>query len=129
MCRLALCRGGVPYIVPMCFGYDGTHIYLHSAAQGRKIDIIESNPRVGFEFDVLHEVTVSDLPCGWGMRYESVVGFGTADFVEEPASKVRALGWITRQYGAPAEPFSEAFLGRTLVIRVTIHEITGKARL
>ncbi|MCU0571357.1 MAG: pyridoxamine 5'-phosphate oxidase family protein [Syntrophobacteraceae bacterium] len=129
VCRLGLCHGGLPYIVPMCFGYDGAHLYLHAAAQGRKIDILGSNNLACFEFDILHEVTPSDRPCGWGMKYESVVGFGTAELIRDPGSREQALGWIMRQYGVPEEPFSEASLDRTLIIRVTIQEITGKACL
>lgn len=129
VCRLGLCHDGVPYVVPMCFGYDGIHLYLHAAAQGRKIDILESNDRVCFEFDIVHEVTSADEPCGWGMRYESVVGFGTAELVEDPVSRAHALGCIAKQYGAPEGPFADGALRKTLVLRITIHEITGKARL
>jgi len=129
VCRLGLCHEGLPYIVPMCFGYDGVHLYLHAAAQGRKIDILGSNNRVCFEFDILHDVTPSDRPCGWGMKYQSVVGFGKAELIWDRESREQALGWIMKQYGVPAEPFSEAALHRTLIIRVTIQKITGKACL
>jgi len=40
VCRLALSDGGQPYIVPLCFGYRRSRLYFHSAAAGRKIDIL-----------------------------------------------------------------------------------------
>jgi nitroimidazol reductase NimA-like FMN-containing flavoprotein (pyridoxamine 5'-phosphate oxidase superfamily) len=36
VCRIGLAEGGEPYIVPMCFGYDGTFLYLHSAPEASK---------------------------------------------------------------------------------------------
>jgi hypothetical protein len=126
VCRLALCDGGAPYLVPLCFGYDGSHLYFHSADQGRKIDIIQRSPRVCFELDILHGIVASDQPCGWGMRYESVVGFGMAEILCDPREKAQALGWIMKQYGGPQGPFPESSLEKTLVIRVAIQEITGK---
>jgi uncharacterized protein len=36
VCRLGLVDGSEPYIVPMCFGYDGTFLYLHSAPEASK---------------------------------------------------------------------------------------------
>lgn len=34
-----------PYAVPINYVYDGTAIYIHSAAQGHKIDAIRHNPK------------------------------------------------------------------------------------
>ena len=31
VCRLGLCDGGEPYVVPLCFGYDGEALYFHAA--------------------------------------------------------------------------------------------------
>jgi hypothetical protein len=129
VCRLALCDGGLPYLVPLCFGYDGSHLYFHAASQGKKTDILASSRRVCFEFDILHEIVTSDQPCGWGMRYESVVGFGAAEILNDPDAKAQALGWIMMQYGGPHGPFPRGSLEETQVIRVEIHEITGKASL
>jgi nitroimidazol reductase NimA-like FMN-containing flavoprotein (pyridoxamine 5'-phosphate oxidase superfamily) len=33
VCRIGLADNGEPYVVPMCFGYDGTFLYLHSAPE------------------------------------------------------------------------------------------------
>jgi nitroimidazol reductase NimA-like FMN-containing flavoprotein (pyridoxamine 5'-phosphate oxidase superfamily) len=46
VCRLGLSDGEEPYIVPLCFGYDGEALYVHSASDGRKIDILRKNSRV-----------------------------------------------------------------------------------
>ena len=59
VCRLAMCDDGQPYIVPLNFGYDGRFLYFHAAPEGRKIDIIKRNNRVGFEFDILHDIVTA----------------------------------------------------------------------
>jgi hypothetical protein len=129
VCRLGLCNEGQPYVVPLSFGYDGEALYFHAASQGRKVDILAQNNRVCFEFDILHDVIPSDQPCRWGTRFESVIGFGTAEIVRDRQSKEKALAWIMRQYGGPDGSFDESVLEKTLVIRVRIDAISGKARL
>ena len=74
VCHLALCDDGQPYVVPLSFGYDGEYLYFHAAREGRKIDIIKKNHRVGFEFDILQEIVKSEDACSWGAKYESVIG-------------------------------------------------------
>lgn len=49
-CVLSLCDGGQPYGVPLCFGVEGDHVYLHSAVSGRKLDLIAKNNRVSIAF-------------------------------------------------------------------------------
>jgi nitroimidazol reductase NimA-like FMN-containing flavoprotein (pyridoxamine 5'-phosphate oxidase superfamily) len=128
VCHLALCDDGQPYIVPLNFGYDGSFLYFHTAPEGRKIDIIKRNNRVGFEFDILHDIVTAEKACGWGAKYESVIGSGTAEIVDGLAAKKEALEWIMRQYGSGTWDFPEEILKKTLVFRVQINEISGKAR-
>jgi len=128
VCHLALCDGNQPYIVPLSFGYDGSFLYFHSAREGRKIDIITRNNRVCFEFDLLHDIITAEQPCGWGARYESVIGWGTVEILDNPEAKADGLAWIMRQYGGGTQEFSGETLKKTLVFRVRILEISGKAR-
>ena len=128
VCHLAMCDDGQPYIVPLNFGYDGRFLYFHTAPEGRKIDIIKRNNRVGFEFDILHDIVTAEQACKWGAKYESVMGSGTAEIVDDLEAKKEALQLIMRQYGNGTWDFKEEILKKTLVLRVRILEITGKAR-
>ncbi|MFZ5569732.1 MAG: pyridoxamine 5'-phosphate oxidase family protein [Thermodesulfobacteriota bacterium] len=128
VCRLAMCDQGRPYIVPLSFGYDGEAIYFHAAFEGRKIDILARNNRVCFEFDILNEVITADQACNWGMRYESVIGFGDIRFLDDPEEKRRALEWIMRQYGSHQHLFPDSALTRTRLLRLQIDDIRGKIR-
>ena len=128
VCRLALCEDGQPYVVPLNFGYDGRFLYFHAAPEGRKIDIIKRNNRVGFEFDILHDIVTAQQACDWGAKYESVIGSGTAEIVDDLKAKKEALEWIMRQYGSGTWNFPEEILKKTLIFRVSILEISGKVR-
>ena len=128
VCHLALCDGNQPYIVPLSFGYDGSFLYFHSAREGRKIDIITRNNRVCFEFDILHGIVTAEQACGWGAKYESVIGSGTVEILDSREAKADGLAWIMGQYGGGTWEFSEETLTKTLVLRVCILEISGKAR-
>jgi len=35
-----------PYVIPMNFGYKEGTVYLHSAQEGRSIDILSRNPQI-----------------------------------------------------------------------------------
>jgi nitroimidazol reductase NimA-like FMN-containing flavoprotein (pyridoxamine 5'-phosphate oxidase superfamily) len=125
ICRLGLCDDGMAYIVPLCFGYDGKSLYFHCAREGRKIDILEKNNRVCFEFDIDTEVVRGDKACNFSMRYRSVMGEGRAHFVEEGPSKKRALESIMKQYGDDGS-LGETDLSKITVFRVDIEHMSGK---
>lgn len=126
VCRIGLCLEGTPYIVPMCFGYDSGTIYLHSAKEGRKIDILKKNPAVCFEFDIDCELKKGDKPCSFSMKYRSVMGSGEASFVEEAEAKHMALNVIMKHYGQGTCTFPEEALGNIVIIKIAIKEITAK---
>ena len=129
VCRLGFSDEGTPYIVPMNFGLGERCLYLHCAREGRKLDIIRKNDRVCFEMDLLREIKQSPTACGWGARYESVIGFGRAVLVENLYEKRAALDRIMEHYGGHA-PFSyaEETLAKTAIIRIDIESETGKRR-
>ena len=84
LCRLGMVDGDTPYVVPMCFGYQGNTLYFHSAKESKKLDILKSNCNVCVEFDINYKLTSTYHPCKSTMKYRSVIGFGKASLVEDP---------------------------------------------
>ena len=113
-------------LVPVCFGYEGKALYFHAALEGRKIDIMKENDRACFEFDSNLEIVEGDEACDWGMRYRSVIGFGTTVFLHDPEQKRKALGIIMRQYSEKTFRFPDSWVERTAVVKVAIDSMTGK---
>ncbi|MBI5679715.1 MAG: pyridoxamine 5'-phosphate oxidase family protein [Methanobacterium sp.] len=129
VCRIALCNDNKPYIVPMNFGFKDNYIYIHSACEGRKIDIIKENNNVCFEVDIKHELVKSDKTCNWGMKYYSVIGFGKARFINDNNKKKEILNIIMQKYSENTQKtfeYSDSTLNKTALIQIKIEHITGK---
>lgn len=94
ICRLAMCDGGIPYLVPLCFGYEDNIVYFHSATEGKKLEMLKKNSNVCFEIDIDQELKPAEKPCAWDMNYKSVIEFGKAEFVEDIDGKRQALDII-----------------------------------
>jgi nitroimidazol reductase NimA-like FMN-containing flavoprotein (pyridoxamine 5'-phosphate oxidase superfamily) len=127
-CHLALVDEGKPYLVSMNYGYLDRSLYLHSAVEGRKINILRKNPEVCFQVVTGTRLTTGPDACGdWTMKYRSVTGFGRAKLIENGPEKIRAMNILMDQYSTrgPFE-FSPSRLDETLVIRIDIREMTGK---
>jgi nitroimidazol reductase NimA-like FMN-containing flavoprotein (pyridoxamine 5'-phosphate oxidase superfamily) len=126
VCRLGMLDGDTPYIVPLCFGYRDNTLYFHGSMKSRKAELIQKQPKVCFEFDILAEPLSATDPCDWDMRYQSVVGFGKAVVVEAIEEKRQALEIITAQYAKGSYSFPEPKLKATAVIKVAIEAMTGR---
>ena len=130
--RLAMVEGTRPYIVPLNFGWqmasDGQlTLYFHSAAQGRKIDILAANPEVCFELDRVEAMITAEEACEFGCAYASIIGEGTARRLEDAAEKAAALNRIMLQVsGRDDFTFPPAMLKATAVYSVTASGYTAK---
>ena len=126
VCRLALSEGNRPYVVPLCFGYTDDTLYFHSAPEGKKIEILKKNGNVCFEFDLGLKVVQDEKACKWGMKYQSVIGFGEASFVDDLEEKRKGLDAIMENYSNRSFDYPEAALNSTVIIKVEIESMTGK---
>jgi len=126
VCRIAICDGEMPYLIPLSFGYDGKSIYLHSAKEGRKIGMLKRNPRVCFEFTTDCAVVPTAKVCSFTMRYKSVIGFGKACFIEDSEEKIAALRIIISHYTDQTVALTGNDLEKITVLRIDIEELTGK---
>lgn len=127
VCRLAMRDGGQPYVVSLCFGRDGTALYMHHAPDGRKLDVLRRNPNVCFETTVDTELVKGAEACKWSFRYRSVIGEGTATIIDDLEGKRAVLAIIImfmNQYSNGAYDFPRDVMGRIIAIRVNIITMT-----
>ena len=132
--RTALCADGRPYIVPMNFAYElvgkELAIYLHCASEGRKLDMMMQNPFVCFEADCSFKLLASEKACGWSCEYESVIGEGEMEILEDEAGKIKALDALMKKYGFPGQPsYSPKALEAVTALRIRVSSMTGKRKL
>lgn len=128
VCRLALVDGEKPYLIPLSFGFDGTHIYIHSAASGRKIELLKANNQVCVEFEQFEGILPNDNPCNWSARYFTVIGSGQAELLVDNAEQNYGLNQIIRHYSPEAveRMFTEQELAKLRVYKIKPTELTGK---
>lgn len=132
VCRLALMDEEYPYIIPMIFGYDldgdRLELYFHTAAKGRKLDIIKANNRAAFEIDRLLGIQAGDTACSYTAHYECITGTGTIDIING-IDKITGLNRITHKYiNSPTEgKFSEQMLNNVVILKLTADEFSCKA--
>lgn len=127
-CRMAMIDGDEPYVVPMNFGYHDRKVYMHGAKEGKKLRVLQKNPRVCLEWD--REGNLIDHhedPCRWGMKFTSVIGWGNASILIEEKEKVEALRLFMTQFSdKPDWEFNPTMVKNTLVIVVELDKVSGK---
>jgi nitroimidazol reductase NimA-like FMN-containing flavoprotein (pyridoxamine 5'-phosphate oxidase superfamily) len=126
VCRVGLSDGDSPYMVPVCFGFKDDTLYFHSAQEGKKIEILRKNNKVCFEMDIDTTLIEGKKGCDWGIQYSSVIGFGTASFVEDIEEKKKALHVLLEHYSDKSYEFPEPCLGQVAVIKIRVESMTGK---
>ena len=131
--HLAMIDNGRPYVVPLHYGYslddDGLTLYLHSAKEGRKLDVLQQNDRVAFVLETdVSPVSGGDIPCKYGEAYASVMGEGTAVLLDDPVQKIEALQILMKTQTGREFAFTPAMSDSVSVIRVNVDSSTAKAR-
>jgi len=130
--HLGLAVDNEPYVVPMNYGYtteDGKLVlYLHSALQGRKLDMIRTNPRVFFEIDCDLMPFEGRVPCQYGLVYSSIMGRGEAHLVEDVEEKKQAMSLLMKTQTGKDFTFEDRLVSIVAVIRIDVAEYTAKHR-
>jgi len=127
--HLAFLRDGMPYVVPISFIYENSHIYSFSLI-GQKVRAMREHPQVCFEVDEIAN------PRSWW----SVVAFGLYEELAEagPRQNERDHAWSLLQKARPNwwEPGSETPYAEDkvaspphLFFRINIEKITGRRAL
>lgn len=134
--HLGMVDEGKPYVVALNFGYDRVGddlvLYLHSAQEGRKIDVLTKNSDVYFQMDCVNEFIegTDENPCAYCWRYDSVMGSGTATFITDGEEQKHALNRIIQHYAKTDKTFvfPPQMLAKTCTIKIVSSEFSGKHR-
>ena len=130
--HLGLCANNEPYVVPMNYGYtfegEKLVLYLHSAVQGKKLDIIRANPKVFFELECDLQPFEGRLPCQYGCAYSSVMGRGEARLVDDVEEKKTAMSILMKTQTGKDFSFEDRLVSIVSVIRIDVLEYTAKHR-
>lgn len=118
------------YGVPLSYVFQDNSIYLHCALEGKKLTYLRRYPKV--TFCVVGES--APTPDKYSMTYQSVIVFGRAIEVNDREEKVKTLIDLVKKYYTDAEHIEKGkevaanFVDKTVVIRIEIDHLTGKAK-
>ena len=131
-CHIAMVDNGLPYVVPLSYGYafDGKslELYLHSAHDGRKIDVLKRCNKVCFEISLEGEPVNTESPCDSGYYYASVIGFGETEFIEDAERKCEALSIMVKHQTGQDAFFTSKHANGVCVFKIVSSEFTGKKK-
>lgn len=130
-CRIGFNDDGQVYIVPLNFGYEYVNdeytFYFHGAKEGRKIDLIQKSPEVGFEMDTGYVLKVGDLAGDCTAQFQSVIGNGVAQMVTDPEEKKRGLELLMEHNtGKQGWEFNEKMMQVVAVFKLKVTELSCK---
>ena len=128
--RIAMVDGSEPYLVAMNYVFFNGCIYMHSAKEGRKIDVLKKNKRVAFQADIGAEIILKGKASDCTTKYMSVFGTGKAIMVGEKEEKKKALdALMTKHTGDTEFEYPENVFNNTLIIKIEIDYMSGKKSL
>ena len=127
---LSLAVENTPYVVPLNFVVMDNNIYFHAATTGRKLDMLDQNPKCCFLVSSLDGIKAGDNACDYGAFFKSVVVEGTAHRVSDVDEKVRSLNKLTEKHstGHSFREVTPEGANTVAVIAISIDSISGKAR-
>lgn len=122
-------ENGIPYVLPMNYGYEKDIIYLHSAQEGKAIRILEKNPNVCITFCTKPKLVWQhpDVACSYRMQSESVICNGKVVFEEQFEEKERILSIIMRQYSDRDFKYSVPAVNNVKVWKIAVDCISAKS--
>ena len=130
--RLGLSVDGEPYIYPMNYGYTLENgelkLYLHSAVNSHKLELLRKNPGVCFQLDCDNIPFEGRVACQYGLAYHSISGRARAVLVEDVEEKMEAMSVLMKTQTGGDFTFNERLVSIVAVIRLDVTEYTAKHR-
>ena len=118
---------GMPYSVPLSLARtDENTFYFHCAIEGKKLDILRTNPRVCLNAVSKCKPTVGPKDGSFTLEFKSAIAFGKAEMVTDDEEKREALRAICQRFlPNQMDAFDAAVersMSRTAVVRITLTE-------
>ena len=131
VCRLGLQDGEHTYVVPLNFGLvegeTGYTFYFNGDRQGRKMDVIGSGARAGFELDTGFQLVTAPEAKDYTAKYQSIIGEGWIRPVEDREEKIRALDALMKQYTDREDwEYPERLINVVGILRLDVEELSCK---
>jgi nitroimidazol reductase NimA-like FMN-containing flavoprotein (pyridoxamine 5'-phosphate oxidase superfamily) len=91
LCHVGFIVEGAPIVIPTGFARDGDRLLLHGGAASRLMGQLGEGVDVSIAVTLVDGLVLADVAFRHSMNYRSVVLFGRARAITDPAEKQRAL--------------------------------------
>lgn len=122
---------GRPVVIPTGYGRAANRLYLHGSAASRMLRGLAGGIPVCVEVTLIDGMVLARAAFHHSMNYRSVVVFGEAVAVEDPAEKNEALRIITEhlvpgRWADVRQPTAQELKG-TSVLSLDLAEVSAKS--
>jgi uncharacterized protein len=132
LAHLGFVADGQPYVIPTTYVRIGNRVFFHGSTANRTLRAAGGGIPLCFTVSLLDALVFARSHFHHSMNYRSVVVFGTAEPVEEPAQKRAALDALIDRFARgrslAARPPNEQELKATSVLCLGIAEASAKIR-
>lgn len=123
---------GQPFVIPTLYGRAGETLYLHGSAASRMLRELETGVPACVTVTIVDGLVLARSAFHHSMNYRSVVAFGTARKITDPAQKTHALRVISEHLIAgrwnDVRGPSDQELKATAVLEFSMEEASAKVR-
>jgi uncharacterized protein len=123
---------GQPFVIPTLYGRHGEKLYLHGSAASRMLRELETGVPACVTVTIVDGLVLARSAFHHSMNYRSVVAFGTARKITDPAQKTHALRTISEHLIAgrwnDVRGPSDQELKATAVLEFSMEEASAKVR-
>jgi nitroimidazol reductase NimA-like FMN-containing flavoprotein (pyridoxamine 5'-phosphate oxidase superfamily) len=130
--HVAFSTSGQPFVIPMLYARDGDALLLHGSIASRLTQQLGDGIEACISVTIVDGLVLARSHFHHSANYRSVVAFGRARTIIEPAEKVAALAHFVEAMlpgrAAEARAPDKNELAATSVLRFDIVDISAKVR-
>ncbi|WP_419898758.1 pyridoxamine 5'-phosphate oxidase family protein [Roseomonas sp. USHLN139] len=132
LCHVAYAIDGQPYCTPTLFWREGTRLYWHGSSASRMLRNLSAGEPACLTVTHLDSLVLARCGFNHSADYRSVMAFGLARLVTDPAEKERALVMMVDRFfpgrTAGLRPSTAQEIKATAVISMQIDRASAKIR-
>lgn len=132
VCHIGFTVDGQPFVTPTTYARIGERLYIHGAVANRMLRNLATGVPMCFTVTLLDGLVLARSAFHHSMNYRSVMVFGTAFEVKDPAERFRAFEAVVNhmlpgRFNATRQPDAQE-MKATSVLAMDINEASAKVR-
>lgn len=132
ICHVGYVLDGQPYVTPTAYWREGDTVYWHGSSASRMLRALETGAECCLTVTHLDGLVLARSAFHHSLNYRSVMLFGKAHKIEDPAEKLARLeAFVERLYPGrwqELRPVNAKELRRTTLLGMPIDEASAKVR-